>query len=206
VAAQSCPYLAGMPPGTRVPYRGHKHVAINKNTGERLPSRDSVVGKEDAFRVPLTVKPGQVLYFREVHGGTGDWSSKGQEYGLDGNERRPTIEEQPVNGYDGMRGPLNAMVGVFLKDGERPDATPFVPGLDFSSPTARDFNTLDPRKKQIFFIGDGVNNRARRLQRFVVPDDVDTLYLGLQDTRGWWWDNFGSVRTTLFTGDVQLVQ
>ena len=205
VQANSSPYLAGMPAGTKVKYTRHKHKVKDKHTGKTLESRDTVAGQDDPMRVPLTVRPGQVLYFREVRGGTGDWSSGGEEYGLDGNTDRGSIGQTPVNGYDTTRAPLNAMMGVFLKEGQRPDQLGWQKGLDFSKQEDRDFDTLRPEKKQIFFIGDGVNNRGRRLQRFVVPDGCDTLYLGLQDEYGWWWDNFGSVSTTMFAGKVRLV-
>jgi hypothetical protein len=208
VPANASPYLAGMPRGTQIEFEHINRIrgARDKDTGNWLPSRHTEAGLDDPLRVPITVHPGQVLYFRQVRGGTGDWASGGQEYSLDGNLNRPNIRQRDVNGYRGVRAPLNAMMGVFLKDGERPDSIGDTGQLDFNEQRERDFNDLEPEKKQVFFIGDGVNNNAERLQRFIVPDDVDTLYLGIQDEYGFWWDNFGSVSTTMFTGDVQLVQ
>ncbi|MEL7240415.1 MAG: PEP-CTERM sorting domain-containing protein, partial [Planctomycetota bacterium] len=101
--------------------------------------------------------------------------------------------------------PLNSLMGVFLTD-EAPTATPSVSGLDYSTEEARERFVHRPKNKQIFFIGDGVRNTNSRLQRFVVPQGATRLFLGVSDEYGFWWDNFGDYRTTMFTGDVRLVE
>ena len=160
------------------------------------------------LEVAIDVYPGQVLYFRDVNGGTGDYASGGQEYSLDGNTYRPNIAQVPVNGFDTTRAPLNAMMGVFLTD-DAPTETAARDGLDFSTEHSRNQLEVRPETKQIFFIGDGMANENvgyPQLQKIVVPDGATRLFLGVQDEYGWWWDNFGSVRTTLFEGNPTIVE
>ncbi|MEM8874309.1 MAG: pilus assembly protein TadG-related protein [Planctomycetota bacterium] len=184
--------------------KAKKDASGNLKKKQYLTPSHSTIERCAAYRVDIPVKPGQVLYFRDVNGVTGDYNSGGQKYGLDGNEGRPNIIQSDVNGYAGMRGPLNALTGVFLTD-DQPDKTGYVPGLDFSSRSARNYDELRPENKQIFHIGDGLNNDADRLQRIVVPDGATRLYLGMQDEYGFWWDNFGSIKTNVFVGKPVLV-
>ncbi|MEM6560242.1 MAG: hypothetical protein AAF656_01470, partial [Planctomycetota bacterium] len=76
---------------------------------------------------------------------------------------------------------------------------------DFSSRSARNYDQIQPGIKQIFHIGDGLNNDSDRLQRIVVPPGATRFYLGMQDEFGFWWDNFGSIKTNVFVGKPVLV-
>ena len=48
------------------------------------------------------------------------------------------------------------------------------PVLDFSTAASRDFSTLSPQLKQVFFIGDGLDSSGS-LQTFVVPRGSNLL-------------------------------
>ena len=231
-AGSSVPYTAGYQPEAGHPLR--KKIVESKNRtyarGEQAPATpldpygefdglpvdpllENKVWTESGdesqpLQVAIDVYPGQVLYFRDVNGGTGDYASGGQEYSLDGNTNRPNIAQVPVNGYDTTRAPLNAMMGVFLTD-DAPTETAARDGLDFSTEHSRNQLEVRPETKQIFFIGDGMANENvgyPQLQKIVVPDGATRLFLGVQDEYGWWWDNFGSVRTTLFEGNPTIVE
>lgn len=84
-----------------------------------------------------------------------------------------------ISGYMGPQGPL---VGVFL-DGTVPTSgTPVT--LDFTaSGLGRDFETLSPLLKQIFYIGDGVT-LAGDFQEFTAPAGATRLFLGIPDGFG----------------------
>ena len=194
VPAKACPYLAGMPgPDGDIPF---------ERRTSSTPSHTTVAQSAPA-QVMIDLEPGQVLYFRDVEGSTGD-AGTGITYGLEGNLARPNIAQRAVNGFQTTKAPLNSLLGVFLGD-QRPDQSPYVPGLDYSSSWLRERIEQDPQPKQIFFIGDGVRNSDQKLQRFIVPEGATRLYLGLSDELGWWWDNFGEYRSTVFTGDVRVV-
>ena len=95
-------------------------------------------------------------------------------------------------------------MGIFLDD-RQPNAWNMQAELDFSKEADREFDRLTPGNKQVFFIGDGVQNGTQRLQKFVVPPGATRLFLGLNDELGFWWDNFGAYRTTAFVGTARLV-
>ena len=67
-----------------------------------------------------------------------------------------------------MNAPINALVGVFLDDNApNTTATPSQ-NLDFSTDESRNFTTLKPQLKQLFFIGDGLTDSGVP-QNFVAP-------------------------------------
>ena len=195
IKATSSPYLAGVGPGGEIPFTGYSELdwAPSASTWEACGPAE----------VEVALSPGERLWFRDVEGSTGDYNS-GLTYGLEGNLSRPRMAQTPVNGFDTTYAPLNSLMGVFLTD-DAPQSTGYVPGLDYSDETLREQLVHDPLNKQIFFIGDGVRNKDSRLQEFIVPDGATRLFLGLSDENGFWWDNFGNYRTTLFKGDIQLV-
>ncbi|HMB95255.1 MAG TPA: hypothetical protein VKK61_04375, partial [Tepidisphaeraceae bacterium] len=79
--------------------------------------------------------------------------------------------------------PINALIGVFLDDSQ-PNLTPAPANLDFRSDASRDFATLKPQLKQIFFIGDGLDSSGNR-QQFIVPPGATRLYLATMDYYEW---------------------
>ncbi|MEL7240542.1 MAG: pilus assembly protein TadG-related protein, partial [Planctomycetota bacterium] len=157
IDARACPYLAGMGAGDGVKFTAKTHLSW-------APEYSTYEDCKPVL-VPLDVYPGQVLYFRDVEGETGDYNS-GLTYGLEGNLSRPDMAQDPVNGFDTTLAPLNALMGVFLDD-NRPTQTPVVDGLDFSTPDSREKTQYEPLVKQQFFIGDGVAEDTKQLQKFV---------------------------------------
>ena len=50
-----------------------------------------------------------------------------------------------------------------------------------------------------------MRNTDGKIQKFIVPAGATRLFLGTNDEHGNWFDNFGSYRTTLYSGEIQLV-
>jgi len=99
------------------------------------------------------------------------------------------------NGISDVTAPVSALMGVFLDD-DQPDGTPAPVALSFATEAERDFLTLSPALKQVFFIGDG-RNSALDLQLFEVPAGASRLFLGTMD--GYEWNNnAGSLSVTLY--------
>ena len=194
VDAKACPYLAGMPDGSKVKFT---------STSKLSYAHDTIAPESTPVGVSFPVVPGQTIYFRDVSGSTGDHAS-GLTYGLEGNTSRNKIKQAAVNGINSTTAPLNSLMAIFLDD-RTPDSWAPEAQLDFSSTASREFDRLTPTNKQVFFIGDGVQNGTQRLQEFVVPPGATRLFLGLNDEVGYWWDNFGAYRTTAFVGTPKLV-
>jgi hypothetical protein len=72
--------------------------------------------------------------------------------------------------------------------------------LDFSSAGSRDYVSLAPELKQVFFMGDGLTS-AFDLQNIVVPDGATRLFLGTMDGYEWV-NNIGSFEVTLAATSV----
>ena len=95
----------------------------------------------------------------------------------------------PENGISGVISPIEALLGVFLGSAQ-PNLTPPPPDLDFSPPMSRDYLTLAPELKQVFFVGDG-RTSSQAAQRALAPPGATRLYLGTMDGSGWY-NNGGS--------------
>lgn len=104
---------------------------------------------------------------------------------------------ESFNGISGGYGPINSLLGVFLTD-DAPNTGPAPSALDFSSAASRDFASLSPELKQVFFIGDGLNSSGD-FQSFIVPDGATRLYLGTLDGNGWY-NNSGAFEVNLASG------
>ena len=115
----------------------------------------------------------------------------------DGTEIDPalklTIGQAATTGEHGKSNivaPINALLGVFLDDSGLPVGSghDVPPAMDFSTPGSRDFDTLEPGLRQVFFIGDGLKADGTS-QRFVIPEGATRLFLGAMD--GFEWNNNG---------------
>ena len=107
-------------------------------------------------------------------------------------------EDYDDNGIAPLYAPISSCLGVFLDDAQ-PDQTPAPPGLDFGSPTSRDYLTLSPALKQVFFIGDGLTSTSV-VQQVVVPAGATRLYLGPMDSCEWL-NNIGQFEVLVTEGD-----
>lgn len=189
VNAKACPWLAGMPNGSIV-------AAYGGNT------QNTVMPASAAHHVTqLPIVPGQRISFRQTTGMTSydnaDW------YNADGNTGW-IVRQNPTNGINATSAPLNSLVGIFLDD-RQPSAWGMAAELDFTSASSRNFKTLSPGLKQVFFIGDGVNDNGE-LQEFVVPAGATRFYLAIMDEKGWWWDNVGTLNTTMLDNKITSVR
>jgi hypothetical protein len=98
------------------------------------------------------------------------------------------------NGISIITAPMDALLGVFLGS-SIPNVSPAPKALDFSSTSSRDFSTLAPLLKQVFFIGDGVNSSGA-FQSFIAPAGTTRLFLGVMDDHEWR-NNAGSFAVTV---------
>lgn len=189
IDADSCPWLAGMPNGTILPKYGGN------------PTNSSAPTHSPHQFTDLPVVPGQKIYFRKTEGMTS--YADADDYTAEGNTSW-IVQQKSSNGINSTKAPLNALVGIFLND-NAPNTTSANSALDFSTPASRNFSSLAPGLKQVFFIGDGMTSSGE-LQEFTVPAGATRFYLGMMDEKAWWWDNTGTITTTIMDSNVQLVE
>lgn len=189
VDADSCPWLAGATNGTTVAATG------GNPTAAKAPAQSpcQITG------LPLTA--GTYLSFQKASGQTS--YADAADYGPDGNTGW-IVRQDAVNGINSTSAPLNSFVGIFIDD-RNPNSWAQAAEPDFSTDASRNFSSLSPALKQVFFIGDGLDNSGN-IQKFKIPSGATRLYLGIMDEKGWWWDNTGYIQTTIMNTKVQLVQ
>jgi len=191
VPATGNPWLAGMPDGT-IANPGNPH----KNP-DRAPANNPVL----ISGLPLVA--GSVLTFDSISGDARHDPNLA-DYNPDGN--LSSIWENfggAEHGKSNLRSPINALIGVFLPDGS-PTATSAPEKLDFSTAASRDFTSLSPKLKQVFFIGNGKTSSGAT-QSFIVPQGATRFYLGTMD--GYEWNNNSGSRNIRVQrpGQVMLV-
>lgn len=191
VNAVACPWLAGMPNGSSV-------AASGGNT------QASVAPAQSPYAVSgLNITPGEHLTIRLSNGTTGWGDGSAGQFGPDG-DTSWIVQQAAANGINTTQAPIGSLVGIFL-DNRAPNTFAQGTAGNFSTAASRDFTVLNPPLKQVFFIGDGVNSSGV-LQDFVVPTGATRLYLGIMDEKGWWWDNTGTLTTTMLNDTVTLVK
>jgi hypothetical protein len=181
VPGTSNPYLAGMPAGT-------------------IASLNDVAPDQSPVQVlPWIAAPALTFSASGLVGHPGDDAGPDGAAGAvwshypDGKWWSPDYSAAE-NGISNSTVPINALLGVFLDDNE-PWLTPAPGALDFSTDTSRDFLTLSPALKQLFFIGDGLTS-TNVTQVFNVPVGATRLFLGTMD--GYEWNNnYGSFDVTV---------
>lgn len=92
-------------------------------------------------------------------------------------------DDYAENGISDIIAPYDCLLGVFLDD-VQPDQTPAPENLDFSLPASRNYHSIAPDLKQVFFIGDGLTS-AGEVQQIVIPDGATRFYLGTMDSSTW---------------------
>ena len=193
VPAAASPWLAGMPPGSIIPNTG----------GNPTPAYYGVNSPPE-----INTTAGTSIRFAAVGGNTSWISTSGDGSTASagaGGDTSFIANQAEVNGINTTYAPLNAMMGIFLGPNE-PDWSSPAASLDFSTAASRNFTTLSPQLKQVFYIGTGTTSSGS-LQTFVAPAGATRLFLGTMDEEGWWWDNVGSLNFTAVQGnDAVLVQ
>lgn len=197
IPATASPYLAGMPNGTMSsPNNPH-------NSPDYAPYQSPV-------QVTIPVREGTQFSFNTITGGANNdlqWSERYEPDGnLSWNTSNDTAQAGGELGKSDMKGPINALVGVFLTDQDpRFTQTGMPEKLDFSTAASRDFTNLAPKNAQVFFIGDGLRSNGTS-QTFTVPKGATRFYLANWD--GYEWNNNVGMRTTAVTqlGSVVTVK
>ena len=150
----------------------------------------------DEMPAGVAANPGDVLSFT-VTGGTNNGNDINNLVGADGVQGND-ISQASLNGISGVTAvPVSALVGVFLAAGTPSATDPYPDILDFSD-TAKDYTTLAPALRQVFFIGDG-RTSGGAVQHVTVPAGASLLWLGTMDGFGWY-NNVGSLSVTVNKG------
>jgi Flp pilus assembly protein TadG len=205
VPATANPFLSGMPKGTMA----------SPNNPHNSPdyAGDSNNPKQSPLQVNMLFSPGEALAFDSISGDARHdpnlayYSPDGQLNSIGTN----TAGDE--HGIKGLRGPINALVGVFLGP-DQPSKTP-VPTFtladldkcptDFSTSEARNKTVYQPKLKQMFFIGDGLTDTGQT-QSWIAPPGATRLYLATWDFYEWN-NNAGSRNVKVYRpGKVRLVK
>lgn len=190
VSAKGNPWLSGMPAGTvSTNFRSDPSEQDTAGSGPNLASSPAMVTLSD-----LNVSPNQSIIFDGVTGGT-DYGG-GTTGNADGNAGllvslgSPGFNEKPyfnspTNGISNVYAPINSMVAVFLND-SNPSSTAAPAPLDFGTPESRDYVSISPQLKQVYFVGDGRRSNGE-IQQVVVPPGATRLFICNMD--GWQFNN-----------------
>lgn len=182
------PFLAGMPNGS---------TASSPNPSGNLDYAGTTsTPKQSPMLTGMSVSGGQVITFNAITGNAangpgiidsgpdGDVSTVGHNNRTTSSSNSQSSTFYNENGIADAKMPINCTCGVFL-DNSVPTSSPApTTNLDFSTAASRDFTTLSPQLKQIFFIGDGLTSTGKQ-QQFVVPAGATRLYLATWDFYEW---------------------
>lgn len=194
VSAKGNPWLAGMPAGTVS--NDFRTSSSEWDTAGGAPNVNS--SPAQISLASLGAGGGSALTFDGVTG-SANFGSGSANSDADGDASRlinlgsPTFGSyanftSPTYGMSNCHGPINAMVAVFLDD-SLPTSSAAPGPLDFSTADSRDFTSLSPQLKQVFFVGDG-RRPSGEVQQFVVPAGATRLFIANMD--GWQYnDNSG---------------
>jgi len=184
---------------------------VNKNFRDNAPHVWDYAGSAgNARQSPLEIQlddlnlnPGDALSFEGLSG-TAIYVSNGGQNSADGVSNFIVALGQtypgsvPTNNYNGMsnvRAPIGAIMAVFLTD-DPASTGPAPAALDFNTANQRNYSTLSPQVKQVFFVGDGKRDNGE-VQRIVVPDGATRALLGMMDA--WQWnDNVGNFKFNIY--------
>ncbi len=190
VPATANPWLAGMPAGTQA----------NPTNSWGIPrdqagpyTRNGVFkpnGESPSQLTGLTLTPGEALTFDNI-AGNGQNGPDEESVTADGNTNWVLGNDAGAeHGKSNLYAPISSVIGVFLDDSVPAGNVP--PTLDFSSPESREFKSLAPQLRQMFFIGDGMTTDGD-VQEFAIPPGATRLYIGKMD--GYEWNNNIGVNT-----------
>jgi hypothetical protein len=176
VSGTASPWLAGMPAGTKDKYD---------------PASPSTVTSGTPPQASLTLQPGAALYVSAT--GLARVAPTTAYFGPDGQNNNVATHDE-WNGIAGSAGQIPGLAGVFLTDAA-PNTTPAPAGLYYYASGDKNFLSVSPLTKQVFFVGNGIAEHNGQVQRFIVPADATRLYFGVMDQGSW--NNDGSFSVTV---------
>lgn len=186
IPATGNPFLSGMPNGSSA--SNNNPVGIPDYAGTSSTPRNSPT------QSTMGISPGQAITFDSISGNAANGPGvidSGPD-GNTGNTGHNATATNPAtsstytneNGIADARMPINCTCGVFLDDNAPNLSPPPSSNLDFSSSASRDFTSLSPQLKQVFFIGDGLKSDGTH-QEFVPPPGATRLFLCTWDYYQW---------------------
>ena len=205
IPATANPFLSGMPAGSVAsqvnPHNSPDYAGTSSNA------------QESPIQIGMPVVAGAAMNMGSITGDAAHDPSMTQ-YSPDGdpsdighnnlttngnNSYGSTMYSQ--NGISDINAPINALVGVFLDDNQ-PSLTAAPATLDFSSSSARNYSSISPQLKQIFFIGDGLTDSGST-QSIIPPAGATRLFLATWDF--YEWNNNTGYRTVTLHRPSQVV-
>jgi Flp pilus assembly protein TadG len=197
-------WLAGMPAGTlNQDFRPDNSTLWDYAGTTATPKQSPLELDLGTFNAT----PGATMAFEGLSG-TASYVSSAADNDADGDENflvslgqtYPTaVPNNSMNGIANVRAPIGAIMAVFLDDkGPNSGSTPS--GLDFGTQAQRDYDTISPKLKQPFFVGDGKKSNGE-VQHIVVPAGATRVFIGMMDA--WQWnDNKGNFKFKVYGHNV----
>ncbi|HEX3356565.1 MAG TPA: Tad domain-containing protein [Tepidisphaeraceae bacterium] len=197
-------WLAGMPSGTQSQNFRSDDSTVWDYAGTTATPRQSPL---QLTLTSLGVAPGDQLSFEGLSG-TATYVPGSTANSADGDSTfmvalgqtyPPTVPTNGMNGMSNVRAPIGAIMAVFLDD-NNPSYTSAPTDLDFSTQTQRDYSSISPKLKQVFFVGDGKKSDGE-VQNIVVPTGATRVFVGMMDA--WQWnDNVGNFQFKIYGNKV----
>ena len=132
-------------------------------------------------KMVLTVYPGQILRLVST-GGVQD-SAPEAAMGPDGDLAKMSTHALTRNGMSNITAPETSVIAAFLGP-DAPNLTAAPPNLNFSTAAARDYVSISPQLKQIFFTGNGQRSNGD-YQTIVVPLGATRCFVGVMEGSGY---------------------
>jgi hypothetical protein len=113
------------------------------------------------------------------------------------------------HGISNIATPINSLFGVFLDQAsstsgvDNTSGEPTPTGLDFSTQTERDYDSLGPQLNQSFYVGTGQTSSSIQ-QTIIIPNNAHQLFLGTMDGHEWS-NNQGGFNATITQFLVEIV-
>jgi hypothetical protein len=174
VAGTASPWTAGMPAGTKDAYD------------------PATVTSSAAVLAGLTLQPAAAIYISAS--GAAAVSPISGTTGPDGSSI-DIVTHVTQNGIAASTGPAPGLAGVFLT-ASAPDQS-VTPAATTFSGSGLNYSSVSPLSKQVFFVGNGINESTSTAQRIITPADATRLYFGVYDTGTW--NNIGSYSVIVST-------
>jgi Flp pilus assembly protein TadG len=195
-------WLSGMPDNTTT----NNHRPTAKNVWDNNGTSSNK--KQRPLEIDLTqlgLAPGMQIAFEGVSGGSNFANTADGNTGWVvalGNSKPGNNNGASMNGLSNTRAPIGAIMAVFLGS-DAPNTTAAPSNLDFAAPAQRDFATIAPATKQVFFVGDGKRSNGE-VQYITIPTGATRLSVGMMDA--WQWnDNSGNFKSNLYAGSGAVV-